>query len=107
MPVVARVDPKSVFTPAEWSRLTSRSSLRGIWLVVHAWATIAGAVALVTLWPNPLTWLIAVMVVGARQLGLAILMHEAAHGGIHHNKAINEWIGQWLCAVTVGADLAS
>ena len=107
MPVVARVDPKTVFTPAEWGRLTSRSSLRGLWLVAHAWGTIAAAIALVTLWPNPLSWLIAVMVVGARQLGLAILMHEAAHGGIHGNKAINEWIGQWLCAVPVGADLAS
>jgi fatty acid desaturase len=107
MPVVARVDPKNVFTPAEWSLLTSRSSLRGMWLVVHAWATIAAAIALVTLWPNPLTWLIAVMVVGARQLGLAILMHEAAHGGIHSNKAVNEWVGQWVCAVPVGADLAS
>jgi fatty acid desaturase len=107
MPVVARVDPKTVFTPAEWSRLTSRSSLRGLWLVVHAWGTIAAAIALVTLWPNPVSWLIAVMVVGARQLGLAILMHEAAHGGIHGNKAINEWVGQWLCAVPVGADLAS
>src|SRR5665647_3896853 len=70
-------------------------------------SAIAAAIALVTLWPNPLTWLIAVMVVGARQLGLAILMHEAAHGGIHGNKAINEWVGQWLCAVPVGADLAS
>src|SRR5260370_7802074 len=107
MPVVARVDPKTVFTPEEWSRLTSRSSLRGMWLVVHAWGTIAAVIALVTLWPNPLTWLIAVTVVGARQLGLAILMHEAAHGGLHSNKAVNEWIGQWLCAVPVGADLAS
>ncbi len=107
MPVVARVDPKTVFTPGEWSRLTSRSSLRGMWLVVHAWGTIAAVIALVALWPNPLTWLIAVMVVGARQLGLAILMHEAAHGGLHGNKAINEWVGQWLCAVPVGADLAS
>src|SRR5437588_4385529 len=107
MPVVARVDPKNVFPPAEWSLLTSRSSLRGMWLVAHAWGTIGAAIALVTLWPNPLTWLIAVMVVGARQLGLAILMHEAAHGGIHSNKAINEWTGQWLCAVPVGADLAS
>ena len=34
-------------------------------------------------------------------------MHEAAHGGLHHNKAINEWVGQWLCAVPVGSDLAS
>jgi fatty acid desaturase len=107
MPAVARIDPKIVFTPDEWSRLTSRSSLRGIWLVVHAWVTIAAAIALVALWPNPLTWLIAVMIVGTRQLGLAILMHEAAHGGLHANRAINEWIGQWLCAVPVGADLAS
>jgi fatty acid desaturase len=107
MPAVTRVDPKTVFSPEEWSRLTSRSSLRGIWLVVHSWGTIIAAVALVTLWPNLMTWLIAVMVVGTRQLGLAILMHEAAHGGLHSNKAVNEWIGQWLCAVPVGADLAS
>jgi hypothetical protein len=106
MAVVARVDPKTVFSADEWRRLTSRSSLRGMWLVAHAWGTIAAVIALVTLWPNPLTWLIAVMVVGTRQLGLAILMHEAAHGGLHNNKTVNEWVGQWLCAVPVGADLA-
>ena len=107
MPIVARVDPKSVFSPEEWRRLTARSSLRGMWLVAHVWGTIAAAIALVTLWPNPLTWLVAVMVVGTRQLGLAILMHEAAHGGLHANRTINEWVGQWLCAVPVGADLQS
>ena len=107
MPAVARIDPKTVFTPDEWSRLTSRSSWRGLWLVAHAWGTIAAAIALVALWPNPLTWLIAVMIVGTRQLGLAILMHEAAHGGLSTNKVVNEFVGQWLCAVPVGADLAS
>jgi fatty acid desaturase len=107
MPAVARVDPKMVFTPEEWRRLTARSSWHGMWLVVHAWGTIIASVALVTIWPNPLTWLIAVMIVGTRQLGLAVLMHEAAHGGLHTNKAINEFVGQWLCAVPVGADLAS
>jgi fatty acid desaturase len=107
MPAVARVDPKTVFSPGEWDRLTLRSSLRSLWLVAHAWGTIAAAIALVTWWPNPLTWLIAVMIVGTRQLGLAILMHEAAHGGLHPSRAINEWIGQWLCAVPVGADLAT
>jgi len=107
LPIVARVDPKSVFSPEEWRRLTARSSPRGMWLVAHVWGTIAAAIALVTLWPNPLTWLVAVMVVGTRQLGLAILMHEAAHGGLHANRTINEWVGQWLCAVPVGADLQS
>ena len=56
MPAVARVDPKSIFAPEEWNRLTSRSSLRGMWLVAHAWGTILGAIALVAIWPNPLTW---------------------------------------------------
>jgi len=107
MPAVARIDPKTVFSADEWSRLTSRSSLRGLWLVAHAWGTIAASIALVTLWPNPVTWIIALMAVGTRQLGLAILMHEAAHGGLHRNQAINEFVGQWLCAVPVGADLAS
>lgn len=105
MPAVARIDPKTIFSADEWAALTRRSSARGLWLVVHAWGTIAASVALVTIWPNPLTWLVAVMIVGTRQLGLAILMHEAAHGGLHRNPKLNEWIGQWLCAVPVGADL--
>jgi fatty acid desaturase len=52
-------------------------------------------------------WLIplCVMVVGARQLGLAILMHEAAHGGLSKNLKLNDFLGHWLCAVPVGADL--
>jgi len=107
MPAVARIDPRTVFTPEEWSRLTSRSSWRGLWLVAHCWGTIIASIALVAIWPNPLTWLIAVMIVGTRQLGLAILMHEAAHGGLHANKWLNEFLGQWLCAVPVGADLSS
>ena len=107
MPAVNRVDPKTIFSADEWRHLTSRSSLRGIWLVVHAWGTIAAAIAMVTVWPNPLTWLVAVMIVGTRQLGLAILMHEAAHGGLHGHQKINEFLGQWMCAVPVGADLAS
>lgn len=107
MPAVERIDPKTIFTPAEWGGLTARTSWRGLWLVTHAWGTIIAAIALVTLWPNPLTWLFAVMIVGARQLGLAILMHEAGHGGLVANQTINEFIGQWLCAVPVGADLAS
>jgi len=107
MPAVPRVDPKTIFSREEWNRLNSRGSLRGLALVAHAWGTIAGAIALVVIWPHPVSWLIAVVVVGTRQLGLAILMHEAAHGGLHANRAVNEWVGQWLCAVPVGADLAS
>jgi fatty acid desaturase len=76
-------------------------------MVMHAWGLIAGASGVVVLWPHPLTWLLAVMVVGARQLGLAILMHEAAHGTLHPNTTVNAFLGEWLCAVPVGGDLAA
>lgn len=107
MPAVARVDPKDVFTPQEWARLSARSSWRGLALVAACWGLIFAAGAMVVLWPNPLTYVLAVMVVGARQLGLAILMHDAAHGALHPNQRVNDWVGEWLCAAPVGARLRS
>jgi fatty acid desaturase len=103
MPAAARVDPKDFFTPEEWAPLTARSSWKGIALVAHCWAVILAAVAIGVIWP--LTIPLMVMVVGARQLGLAILMHEAAHGGLHPDRKLNDFLGHWLCAVPIGASL--
>jgi len=74
VPAAARVDPKQFFSEQEWASLSQRSSWRGLLLIVHAWAVILAAGALVVLWPNPFTLVFAVMIIGARQLGLAILM---------------------------------
>lgn len=107
MAAVPRIDPKTIFTPDEWRRLTARSDLLGLSMVAHAWGLIALAMLAFHLAPNPITWALAVMVVGARQLGLAILMHEAAHNGLSRNAQVNEWVGQWLCAAPVGTNLAA
>ncbi len=107
MPAVARIDPKDVFAPEEWARFSARSSWRGLLLVAGAWGLIFAAGALFVIWPNPLTYVLAVMLIGARQLGLAILMHDAAHGALHPNMKVNNWVGEWLCAAPVGARLAS
>ena len=105
MPAAARVDWRDFFTAEDWARLNRRSSWRGLALVAHCWIVIAAAVALGVLIP----WLIplSVAIIGARQLGLAILMHEAAHGALHPNRAVNDAVGQWLCAAPPGANLAS
>jgi fatty acid desaturase len=89
----------------EVARLRRKSSLVGALLVLHAWAVIAGAMALFVLWPNPLTFVAAVMVIGTRQLGLAILMHDAAHGLLFARRGVNDGIGQWLCAYPVFTDM--
>lgn len=107
MPAVARIDPKEVFTSEEWARLSPRSSWRGLLLVAGGWGLILAAAAVFITWPNPLTYVLAVMLIGARQLGLAILMHDAAHGALHSNAKINDWVGEWLCAAPVGGRLES
>ena len=91
--------------PEEIRRFGARSDLVGALLVLHAWALTFGAMAMVVLWPNPLTLAVAIMIIGARQLGLAILMHDAAHGLLFTRKGVNDRVGQWLCAYPVFTDL--
>ena len=103
MAAARRIDPKSFFTAEEWSSLARRSSWRGPALILHCWAVIGLAAAAAVVWPILIP--VAVMVIGARQLGLAILMHDAAHGALHRDLSINDRLGAWFCAAPVGADL--
>lgn len=94
MAAAARVSPKDFFTPEEWAPLSRRSAWKGPALVAHAWAVILAAGAMAVVWP--ITIPLAVMIIGARQLGLAILMHDAAHGALHPNLKVNDWVGNHL-----------
>ncbi|HEV2364223.1 MAG TPA: fatty acid desaturase family protein [Caulobacteraceae bacterium] len=95
MAVAARVSPKDYFSPDEWKPLVARSNWKGLALVAHGWAVIGLATAAGILWP--ITIPLAVVIIGARQLGLAILQHDAAHGALHPNAKVNDFVGEWLC----------
>jgi fatty acid desaturase len=99
-----RIPARELIDPAALAALRERSEWKSIALIVHAWAVIFGAIALVALFPNPLTYIVAVMLIGSRQLGLAILMHDGAHGCLSRNGARNLWLSQWFCAYPVFAD---
>jgi hypothetical protein len=95
-----------LLTAEQVQELRGKSDLVGALLVLHAWALIFGSMALFAWWPNPVTLVLAVMVIGARQLGLAILMHDAAHGLLFADRRLNEGVGSWLCAAPVFTSLA-
>lgn len=99
MTAAARVKPEAFFTPAEWTALSLRSSWKGVALVLHCWLVIGAAMAIGVRWPVMIP--LMVMVIGNRQLGLFILMHEAAHGLLHTNRKINDRVALWFC----GAEL--
>jgi fatty acid desaturase len=101
---VARFDPTKAFTAEEMAAVRSRSDVVGLLCVAHAWIVIAAAMILYALWPNPLTFVAAVILIGSRQLGLAILMHDGAHGVLMRTKALNDPVSQWLCAFPVFTD---
>ena len=92
------LEASRLLTPEQVQRLRAKSDLVGALLVLHAWGLIFASMALFVAWPNPLTFVVAVMVIGARQLGLAILMHDAAHGLLFDSRRLNEWVGAPGCA---------
>ncbi|WP_300532862.1 fatty acid desaturase family protein [uncultured Mameliella sp.] len=98
---------KAFLTTEEIRSLSARSDLWGVALLAHCWSLILGALALFLWWPNVLTFLLALMVIGSRQLGLAILMHEAAHNALFKSRRLNAFAGVWLCGAPILADLAS
>lgn len=98
-------DTQPSLSPEQDAYLRERSDWMGAYLVLHAWGVIALAMAFFIAWPNPLSFIVAVLVIGGRQLGLAILMHEAAHRALFKNLRLNDTLGAFMCGWPVGASL--
>jgi fatty acid desaturase len=90
-----------LLSPEEIQAFTQRSDAAGAGAAVGSWVLIAAALALAAAFPNPLAWLVSALVIGSRQLALAILMHEAAHTTLMRHRGANEFVGQWLGAAPV------
>jgi fatty acid desaturase len=111
MPAVKAANPREVFAPEDWRAITTLSRWRGISLVLHGWmvvalATFGGAAAWAYDWRVGLLMTPFVLaILGGRQLGLSILMHDGAHGLLHPDRKTNNWLGQWPTGAATGSDL--
>ncbi len=105
MPLVKAAKPLDIFGAEDWAKLTHISRWRGIALILHGWAVILGAIALAIWSGHWAVWIAAIFVVGGRQLGLSILMHDAAHGLLHPDRKINNFLGKWASGIFTGSDL--
>ena len=74
--------------------VSGRSSFKGLAWLAHCWLVMGLAIAVGVAWP--VTIPLMVMVIGTRQLGLFILMHDAAHGLLHPNRRINDTAAKWF-----------
>ena len=100
------VGAADLLTRDEIRAFTRRSDAAGALAIAWSWLVIAGCFAALALVPHPLVFVGAVVVLGGRQLALAIAMHEAAHGTLFRTRWCNDVLADWLCARPVWSDTA-
>ncbi|MBW2509669.1 MAG: fatty acid desaturase, partial [Deltaproteobacteria bacterium] len=75
---------------------------RRAWLTLMVdYGLIAAAMALVAHLPNVLSVVLALFIIGTRQLGLAVVMHESAHHTLFRNRWLNDFAGNWLAGYPI------
>jgi len=98
-------EAKGILTEDELAQVRERSDLWGLWGIVSCYGIIFAAMALFAFFPNPFTFILGVVIIGGRQLGLAVLMHDAAHNGLCKTQRLNDFIGKWLAGNMLGTSL--
>ena len=76
-------------------------SWRNAWSVALLWLQTVGIVALAVWWGNPIGYVIALLFIGRAYAQMASLMHESAHRLLFANRAVNDWVGCWLCGYPI------
>lgn len=84
--------------PDELKAFTQKNPWSGTWLIVKAWLSITAIFTVVAIWTNPFTLIAAIILLGGRQLNLAIIMHDAGHHLLYRNRAMNLFVGNWFAA---------
>jgi fatty acid desaturase len=104
-PILGDAHWKNLFSKEELREILSLDDRRSLATLAVNWGITFAAFALVGWRANPLSILLALFLIGGRQLGCAIVMHEAAHRTFLSNRVWNDRIGNWLGAYPIWADV--
>lgn len=96
---------REYISPEEFKRFTKTSDLKAIGIVAGNWLIVAVAFALAYFWTNPVTIIVAMILIAGRQHGIGGLMHECGHNTMFASRATNRFVGQWLAAKPVFEEL--
>lgn len=94
-----------ILSRQEIRELMTKNNLRATWIIASCWAWVIAAMTLVAIWPNVVTIILAVLIIGGRQLSFAILMHDCGHNSLFKSTKLNQFVGTWLAAAPVFSDM--
>ena len=96
-----------LMTSAEKLSLLRRSDAKAVGLVAGTWGLVFALLLLAGYHPSPLSISMVFLLLPGRQLSLAVLMHEAGHDTLFTSQRLNQWVGQWLCALPTLGNLST
>ncbi|MEL6866792.1 MAG: fatty acid desaturase family protein, partial [Bacteroidota bacterium] len=89
----------------ERQALLKKDDLRASLEIARHLVLIIAAFVLVGIWPNALSIIVALFILGGQQLACAILMHDCAHRSMFVQPKWNDWVGKWLGAYPIFQDM--
>jgi fatty acid desaturase len=98
------VKPLEVISKEQYEEIKEKQDWRNVLSISSNWLQMSAAMALFFFYPNIITFLVALVIIGSRQFALAVLAHDAAHNLLFANNKVNDWAGQWFCAYPIFQD---
>mgnify|MGYP001179297482 CR=1 FL=1 len=92
-------------TKDELCDLRRKSDVRALASFVFTWGLIAGAFPMAIIWPNPLTILAGIGILGGRQLALGVINHDCAHHAFFKSPKVDEFVGHYLVGAPMNISL--
>lgn len=80
----------------EIAALSAKSDLRAAATVLFQASLAVAAFAVAILWPNPLTIIAAIVILGGRIQAFGIITHDCAHGAFFRTPKLNTFVGKWV-----------
>lgn len=94
-----------VLSKEELRKLSRKSDLRALATLSWNWLVIAAAFAIAIVWPNPLTIVLGILMLGGRQLGLGIINHDCSHHAFFKSPKVDEFVGHFIVGAPMNISL--
>lgn len=92
---------KHYFSKEEIQNLHQYSNFKALLEIAKTWLWIAGAFTLVYFYPNVLSVVLALFILGGKQLACAIIMHDTGHNSLFKSKELNYFFGNFFGAFPI------
>ena len=83
---------KARITPEQLKYLNERAAWPWLKDALLDWAVMIAAIVMAGAWNNPAGYVLAVLILGNRQHGLALLGHDGTHYTLSHNRKLNDFL---------------